>query len=248
MGAEEGSGEYASSNSHSGTRGRVGRRDFTLQAQQALQRMHDEELEATLSLEDPAVEPLEPAPGRRIFSPEMLHEVFLNPGIFLLFAGVAIGFISRLQGESVTAADDLVFVSLFQGMLCLFLLEMGMTAASKLKDLKAGGWQFVLFGLTAPNLFAAIGLTVCHLYSLFLGRPFDVGTYVLFAVLCGSASYIAVPAVQRMAIREASPTLPLASSLGLTFSYNVTIGIPVYLLMAQALINWLPVHSILSTS
>ena len=62
---------------------------------------------------------------------------------------------------------------------------------------------------------------------------FEPGTYVLFAVLCGAASYIAVPAVQRLAIPEASPTLPLAASLGLTFSYNVTIGIPLYIEIRQ---------------
>ena len=57
---------------------------------------------------------------------------------------------------------------------------------------------------------------------------------MLFSVLCGAASYIAVPAVQRLAIPEASPTLPLAASLGLTFTYNVTVGIPVYIEMAKA--------------
>jgi hypothetical protein len=65
------------------------------------------------------------------------------------------------------------------------------------------------------------------------GIRFELGTYVLFSVLCGAASYIAVPAVQRLAIPEASPTLPLAASLGLTFSYNVTIGIPVYIEFAK---------------
>jgi len=89
-------------------------------------------------------------------SPEMLHEVFLNPGIFLLFAGIAIGFIGRIQGASVTNVDDSLFVTLFHGMLCVFLLEMGMTASSKLKDLRTAGWQFVLFALVAPNIFATM--------------------------------------------------------------------------------------------
>ncbi len=172
---------------------------------------------------------------------KVMHEVFLNPGIFLLFAGLAIGFISRLQGEAVVAKNDAVFVSLFQGLLCLFLLEMGMTAANRLKDLKKAGWQFVAFALIAPNVFASFGIGICHLYSMWLGQPFGVGTYVLFAVLCGAASYIAVPAVQRIAIPEASPTLPLAASLGLTFSYNVTVGIPVYLMLATALTTSYPV-------
>lgn len=178
--------------------------------------------------------PLPPSARRKGFlNPEVLHEVFFNPGIFLLFAGVAIGFISRLQGEKVTAADDPLFVNLFQGMLCLFLLEMGMTASQRLKDLRAAGWRYVAFALAAPNVFATFGMIVGAAYGWIMGTPMEVGTLVLFAVLCGAASYIAVPAVQRLAIPEASPTLPLAASLGVTFSYNVTIGIPLYMVIAQ---------------
>jgi hypothetical protein len=66
-----------------------------------------------------------------------------------------------------------------------------------------------------------------------MDTPLELGSYVLFAVLCSAASYIAVPAVQRLAIPEASPTLPLAASLGLTFTYNVTLGIPVYIEIAR---------------
>jgi hypothetical protein len=168
-----------------------------------------------------------------IFSKKLLHEVFLNPGLYLLFGGIAIGFISRLQGAKVTSVDDKLFLDLFQGILCLFLLEMGMTASRRLRDLKSGGWTFIAYGLIAPNLFATTGILVAHGYSLATGQPLELGTYVLFSVLCAAASYIAVPAVQRLAIPEASPTLPLAASLGLTFSYNVTIGIPVYIEIAK---------------
>lgn len=207
-----------------------------------------EKEEADLSLEhveDDEETPHAP-PAKPIFSKEMLHEVFFNPGIYLLFAGIVIGFVSRMQGAKVTLADDELFVKLFQGLLCLFLLEMGMTASQKLKDLKAGGWQFIAFGLGAPNVFATVGILVAHAYSMFLGEPFEIGTYVLFAVLCGAASYIAVPAVQRMAIPEASPTLPLAASLGLTFSYNVTIGIPLYIMIAKIVTTYVPLASIAS--
>ncbi|OBG03307.1 sodium-dependent bicarbonate transport family permease [Mycolicibacter sinensis] len=165
----------------------------------------------------------------------ILREVFLNPGLCLLMGGIAIGFISGLQGQKVTAVDDPVFLTAFQGALCLFLLEMGMTASRKLRDLRAAGRGFILFGLLAPNLFATIGIMVAHLYSQLTGFPLETGTYVLFAVLCGAASYIAVPAIQRLAIPEASPSLPLAASLGLTFSYNVTIGIPLYIELAHIL-------------
>jgi len=179
------------------------------------------------------------APG--FFSAELLREVFLNPGLFLLFGAIIVGFISRHQGHKVTDPDDKLFVMLFQGLLCLFLLEMGMTAAKRLKDLKTAGWRFIVYGLVAPNLFATTGICVAHIFATVIGTPLQLGTYVLFAVLCGAASYIAVPAIQRLAIPEASPTLPLAASLGLTFSYNVTIGIPVYIMIAQLVIMAFPV-------
>jgi hypothetical protein len=92
----------------------------------------------------------------------ILREVFLNPGLCLLMGGIAIGFISGLQGQKVTAVDDPVFLTAFQGALCLFLLEMGMTASRKLRDLRAAGRGFILFGLLAPNLFATIGIMVAH--------------------------------------------------------------------------------------
>ena len=201
--------------------------------------------EALLALQEVELPPEEidaaNKPSDGWFNKKLMHEVFLNPGIFLLFAGIAIGFIGRLQGERVTQIDDVLFVNLFHGMLCVFLLEMGMTASSKLKDLRTAGWQFVAFALIAPNVFATAGMLIAHGYSMFLGQPFDIGTYVLFAVLCGASSYIAVPAVQRLAIPEASPTLPLAASLGVTFSYNVTVGIPVYLMIATLILRFLPV-------
>jgi uncharacterized protein len=172
---------------------------------------------------------------------QLLHEVFLNPGLCLLFGGILIGYFSGLQGPEVTRADDNFFVTLFQGILCLFLLEMGMTASRKLRDLRTAGWPFVVFGLLAPNLFATIGIVTAHVYSMVTHTHFEMGTYVLFSVLCAAASYIAVPAVQRLAIPEASPTLPLAASLGLTFTYNVTVGIPVYIEISKAVMRLLPV-------
>jgi len=184
-------------------------------------------------------EPANPHADFNIWS--VLHEVFFNPGLYLLFGGIAVGFISRLQGKQVTDADDPVFLTMFQGVLCLFLLEMGITACTRLRDLSHAGWRFVAFGLIAPNIFATTGIVAAHLYSHAIGQPMTLGTYVLFAVLCGAASYIAVPAVQRMAIPEASPTLPLAASLGLTFSWNVTIGIPIYLEIAKGITGAWPV-------
>ena len=180
--------------------------------------------------------------GPGFLSKSVLHEVFLNSGLYLLFGGTLIGLISGLQGAKVTAANDVFFVQLFPAILCLFLIEMGMTACKRLQDLRTAGWKFILFGFWAPNVFATFGMLMAHLYSMFLGQPFEVGTYTLFGVLCGSASYIAVPAIQRIAIPEASPTLGLASSLGLTFTYNVTLGIPWYILIATVITTMMPVR------
>src|SRR6201992_2530626 len=176
-----------------------------------------------------------------IFSRDLLQEVFLNPGLVLLVGGIIIGLISGLQGQKVVADDDKFFVLAFQGVLCLFLLEMGMTASRKLRDLRTAGPGFIFFAVLAPNIFAPLGMIVAHAYASATHADFKPGTYVLFAVLCGAASYIAVPAVQRLAIPEASPTLPLAASLGLTVSYNVTIGIPLYIEIARAVGQWFPI-------
>ncbi len=203
----------------------------------------DEELELSLEKGE-RTEELDVSPGvtltkkPSLFSRELFQEVFLNPGLVLLIGGIIIGLISGLQGQKVVADDDKFFVMAFQGVLCLFLLEMGMTASRKLRDLRTAGPGFIAFALIAPNIFATLGIFVACTYASLTQTDFKTGTYVLFAVLCGAASYIAVPAVQRLAIPEASPTLPLAASLGLTFSYNVTIGIPLYIEIVRVVERW----------
>lgn len=174
---------------------------------------------------------------KKLIDGHLLHEVLLNPGIYLLFTGVIIGLLVGLKGKKATEEVGHLFDFEFQGMLCLFIMEMGITACRRIKDLKTAGWQFIAFGLLAPNLFAVIGLLMAYGFSIGLGYPLELGTYVLFMVLCSSSSLIAVPAVQRMAIPEASPTLPLAASLGLTFTYSVTIGIPLYLETAKLVVG-----------
>jgi hypothetical protein len=179
-----------------------------------------------------------------LINAKVLHEVFLNPGLFLLFGGIIVGFISgrqALEDPHVVEGPNHLFLFVFKGALCLFLLEMGMTACERLRDLKTAGFGFILFGILGPVVFAIFGMLVLHGYSMLLGHPFELGTYALFAVLCAAASYIAVPAVQRIAIPEASPTLPLAASLGLTFSWNVTLGIPIYIEIAKQIVAAAPV-------
>ncbi|OBF08105.1 sodium-dependent bicarbonate transport family permease [Mycobacterium sp. ACS4054] len=175
-----------------------------------------------------------------LLSREILREVFLNPGLILLVGGIAIGFVSALQGQKVVHDQNELFVAAFQGVLCLFLLEMGMTASRKLRDLRLAGTGFIVFALVAPNFFATLGIVAAYAYAYLTDTHFQPGTYVIFAVLCGAASYITLPAVQRLGIPEASPTLPLAAALGLTFSYTVTIGIPLYIEINRAVAHWFP--------
>jgi hypothetical protein len=203
--------------------------------------LQDEEALALEKMDHPEVAEPNGRKAQSVLDPHLLHEVLLNPGLFLLFGGIVIGFISRLQGAEVVRDDDNFFVNLFQGVLCLFLLEMGMTASRKLRDLKTAGPGYIVFALVAPNLFAVLGILTVHGYAWLTHHQFQQGTYVLFSVLCAAASYIAVPAVQRLAIPEASPTLPLAASLGLTFSYNVTMGIPLYIQIAKTVTRLWPV-------
>lgn len=182
--------------------------------------------------------------SQSIFNAKIFHEVFLNPGLYLLFGGIVVGFISGLQAltdPKVVEGPNHLFLFIFKGALCLFLLEMGMTACQRLQDLKTAGIGFIIFGLLGPVAFATFGMVILHVYSMVLGHAFELGTYALFAVLCGAASYIAVPAVQRIAIPEASPTLPLAASLGLTFTWNVTIGIPIYIEIAKEIMALAPI-------
>ncbi|WP_374025270.1 sodium-dependent bicarbonate transport family permease [Mycobacterium sp. HNNTM2301] len=202
----------------------------------------EEELEFSLEKQEhaewyPSTPQREKAP---LMSRAILQEVFLNPGLILLVGGIAIGFISALQGQKVVHDQNELFVAAFQGVLCLFLLEMGMTASRKLRDLKFAGGGFIAFGLLAPNLFATLGILAAYAYANLTDTHFQPGTYVLFAVLCSAASYITLPAVQRLGIPEASPTLPLAAALGLTFSYTVTIGIPLYIEINRAVAHWFP--------
>ena len=153
----------------------------------------EQELELSMEkLEHPNWEPdRSPALGKPkrmpIFSRDLLQEVFLNPGLVLLIGGILIGLISGLQGQKVVADDDKFFVLAFQGVLCLFLLEMGMTASRKLKDLRAAGPGFIVFGLLAPNIFAPLGIIVAHSYAYLTAHRFQAGNLraVRGAVRCG---------------------------------------------------------------
>lgn len=154
------------------------------------------------------------------------REMVLNPSVFALLGGMIIGVASGVErAEAVTP----LFKNLFHGVLALYLLDLGITVAEKLKDLRRSGAFLLIFGLGMPLLGATLGAVLGMTMGLSLG-----GT-TLLAVLGGSASYIAAPAAMRMAVPEARPALSIAAALGVTFPFNVVLGIPLYYAGCQAL-------------
>ncbi len=155
---------------------------------------------------------------------KMSHEVFLGKGVILMVGGLLIGWITGAAG---IASIKPLFFDLFNGILALFLLEMGLITASQLGSLKKHGIFLVVFGIVMPILSAMIGTLVGWSFGLSIG-----GTTIL-ATLAASASYIAVPAAMRISVPEANPTLSLSASLGVTFPFNILFGIPLYHYFAE---------------
>ncbi len=158
---------------------------------------------------------------------ELLHEAFTNGSVVLLIGAMVIGAIANPKAmESLEPFTT----DIFMGMLCLFLLEMGMEAGRRFSDFKRVGMVLGGFGLVMPLIGGVIGVLVG---SLIL--DFGIGGTTLVGVLGASASYIAVPPAMRLAIPEANPSFYLTLSLGVTFPFNVVIGIPLYYWLAQML-------------
>ncbi len=149
----------------------------------------------------------------------LLHEVFLGKSIVLLVGGLLIGW---LAGPIGIRPLEPLFFDLFKGVLALFLLEMGLIAASQTKAVRQSSLFIIAFGLMVPVPLALIGALLGWAIGL------SVGGTTLLAVLAGSASYIAAPAAIRIAVPEANPSLSLTASLGVTFPFNIFIGIPIY--------------------
>ncbi len=150
---------------------------------------------------------------------KLAHEVFLGKSIVLLLGGLLIGWIA---GEKNIEPIGGLFFDPFKGILALFLLEMGLIAASQVGSLRRYGVFLLGFGVVFPVISACIGSLIG------LGLGLSLGGTVLLATLAASASYIAVPAAMRIALPEANPTLSLTASLGITFPFNIIFGVPLY--------------------
>jgi hypothetical protein len=163
--------------------------------------------------------------GGSPFSGDLVREILLNASVVLLVGGFLIGWAT---GERGLAAVSPLVVDLFNGLLCFFLLDMGLLVARQLRGLGRIDKRMLAFGLYMPPIGAALGMAVAAVLGLSLGGA------VLLAVLAASASYIAVPAAMRLALPEANPALYVTLSLGVTFPLNVIVGIPVYYAAARA--------------
>ncbi len=155
---------------------------------------------------------------------EVLRESFLNGSVYLLIGSLLVGLITSKEGwESVKPFTG----DMFYGVLTFFLLDMGLVAARRLQDLRRGGPFLIGFSVLMPVFNALIGIGIAGLLQM------TPGNALLFAVLCASASYIAVPAAMRMTVPEANPSLYISMALALTFPFNIIIGIPVYYQLIQ---------------
>lgn len=149
----------------------------------------------------------------------VLHEVFAGKSIVLLLGGLVIGWVA---GPGGIAPLDRLFFDLFKGVLAFFLLEMGLVAASRFGELRRAGLFLIVFATVMPLLSAGLGLVTGMVLGL------SVGGTTLLATLYASASYIAAPAAMRLAVPQANPALSIGAALGITFPFNLLVGIPLY--------------------
>jgi len=163
------------------------------------------------------------APGQQS-RPHLLREVLANGSVVLLVGGFMIGWATSDGGM----AKLRPFVQdIFNGILCLFLMDLGLLTVRQLRQAPKLAPSLILFGLYMPLLGALVGLGAARALGLSLGGS------VLFTVLTASASYIAVPAAIRLALPEAKASICVALALGVTFPFNVVLGIPLYYAAAQ---------------
>lgn len=157
--------------------------------------------------------------GRDIRWKALANEVLLGRSVVLLFGGLLIGWIAGPEGLEPVR---FLFFDLFGGILALFLLEMGIIAAAEVASFRRYGLFLIGFGIVMPLVGGAIGVALGWALGM------TPGGAALLGVLGASASYIAVPAAMRLAVPEANPTLSIGVSLGITFPFNITAGIPLY--------------------
>ena len=165
-----------------------------------------------------------PAPGAR--ASQVLHDVMFGKSVLLLLGGLTIG---ALAGEAGVAPIKAVFVDPFKGVLALFLLELGLVAGARLAEVRRFGLAVLVVGLGAPPLLALAGA------ALGMALGLSTGGVALLATLAASASYIAAPTAMRIAVPQANAALSITAALGISFPFNIVVGIPLYIELARRL-------------
>ncbi len=156
----------------------------------------------------------------------ILREAFFNGSVLLLVGSLIIGYAAGETGEK----ELKPFVNeIFFGMLSLYMLDMGLLAARRIKELKKAGGFVVSFATLFPPMIAILGIGISYLLG------YSAGDALLQTVLLASASYIAVPAAMRMAVPQANMSILLPMSLGVTFTFNIAVGIPLYYFIIQSI-------------
>ncbi len=154
----------------------------------------------------------------------VIHHSFTNGSVLMILGSLIIGIIADAkQAEGIKPFTT----DIFKGFLAIFLLEMGMVTARRFASFLKYGWFVTLFAIFIPAL---NGCVVAYL-SQFVTH--EAGNRFIFAVLAASASYIAVPAAMKIAAPKADPGLYLPMALGVTFPFNITIGLPLYLIIVN---------------
>ena len=156
----------------------------------------------------------------------LMHEVLLNASVVLLVGAMLIGYIAGKDGFAPIAP---VFEGGYRGVLCLFLLDMGLIAARRLRETRSITLKLASLGILMPLVNGILGVLVGVLFGL------DTGTSAILGVLAASASYIAVPAAMRIALPKADPGIYLSMSLGITFPFNVIVNITLLSWLAERL-------------
>ncbi|WP_031458208.1 sodium-dependent bicarbonate transport family permease [Chloroflexus sp. MS-G] len=157
-----------------------------------------------------------------------LRELLTSKSILLLVGGMIIGWLAGPRGGKEVAP---VFVDLFKGALTFFLLELGMVAARRFRDLPSAGLFLLGFGIIMPIFNGLLGIWFGSISGLSLGGSTILG------VLAASASYIAAPAAVRIALPQANPGFYLTAALGITFPFNLAIGLPLYYTIASWIVG-----------
>ncbi len=158
-----------------------------------------------------------------------IHDVVAGKSIFLLIGGVVIGTVCGAEKIDGVAP---FFIDPFKGVLCLFLLELGTVAASRMRDMSQAGLRLIFLGCAIPVVHGIIGTAAGIMIDMSPGGAAILGTMV------ASASYIAAPAAVRIALPEASPGIYLTLALGVTFPFNLVLGIPLYMKTADFISNF----------